>query len=172
MRHLTLIRHAKSSHDSLTLPDRLRPLNARGLRDAPLVGRHLKLAHGFRPDLMVSSPANRAITTARAIAGEIGYDPDRIRLEERIYEAPVEFLLAVVQGLPDSAAHACLTGHNPGTELFTQLLCGSRAVSGVVTCAVIMLELNIAKWSQATSGGAKLQHFLTPALLGLTKELD
>lgn len=172
MRQLTLIRHAKSSHDSPALSDRLRPLNPRGLRDAPLVGRHLKEAHGFQPDLMVSSPANRAITTARAIAGEIGYDPESIRLEERIYEAPVESLLAVVRSLPDSAAHVCLTGHNPGTEHFTQWLCGTRAVSGVVTCAVIMLELDITSWSQATSGCATLKHYLTPALLGLTKELD
>ena len=62
------------------LPDRLRPLNARGERDAPLVGRHLQEAHGFSPGLMVSSPAVRAITTARAIAQETGYAVADIRL--------------------------------------------------------------------------------------------
>lgn len=58
MRQLTLIRHAKSSHDHPGLPDKLRPLNDRGLHDAPLVGQHLKAALQFRPHLMVSSPAS------------------------------------------------------------------------------------------------------------------
>jgi phosphohistidine phosphatase len=172
MRRLTLIRHAKSSHGDPSLPDRLRPLHPRGQRDAPLMGRHLQEMHQFRPGLLISSPAIRTLTTARAIAAEMENAPAPIQVEERIYEAPVSALLAVVQSLPDTAAHVCLTGHNPGTENFTNWLCGQRAVTDVVTCAVIMLELNIAAWAETGPGCARLRHYITPALLGLTKELD
>ena len=88
MKRLTLIRHAKSSHDSPLMRDFDRPLNARGIRDATLLGRHLDETHDFLPDLVISSPATRAITTARMLAKETAISEWGIRQDERIYEAP------------------------------------------------------------------------------------
>ncbi len=74
MKQLTLIRHAKSSWSDLSRGDFDRPLNARGLRDAPRMGAHLKEA-GLAPvDRIVSSPALRARTTAECIAEALGVD--------------------------------------------------------------------------------------------------
>lgn len=77
MKRLTLVRHAKSSWKDPSLDDFDRPLNQRGERDAPVMGRRLK-ARGARPSLILTSPAKRAKRTARLIAEAIGY--------------PVEFL--------------------------------------------------------------------------------
>ena len=166
MKFLTLIRHAKSSRDNPALPDHLRPLNPRGLRDAPAMGRYLHETFQFAPDTIVSSPAVRTVLTARLIAEAIGFPESKIRQDERIYEAPVRSLLGVVREQEDRHHRVCLVGHNPGTEEFTNWLCGHRAVEGVVTTAVIMLELDIPSWSRADAGKAALRTYQYPALIG------
>ena len=170
MKVLTLIRHAKSSRDHPGLSDQVRPLNPRGLRDAPAMGRHLDAVFRFAPDVIVSSPAARAITTARLITEAIGYHEWQITRDERIYEAPIRSLLEVLQDQNDDHRHVCLVGHNPGMEQFTNWLCGDRVVTDVVTCAVIMLELDITSWQKADAGKARLREYLYPALIGLGKE--
>lgn len=167
MKFLTLIRHAKSSRDNPREPDQLRPLNPRGLRDAPAMGKYLDTTFRFAPDIIVSSPATRAITTARLIADAIGCSEWQIKQDERIYEAPVSALLEVVREQQDEHSHVCLTGHNPGIEHLANWLCATRVVEDVVTCAVIMLELDIASWEMADAGKAKLREYLYPALIGL-----
>lgn len=169
MKYLTLIRHAKSSRDNPRLPDELRPLDARGLRDAPAMGRYLAETFRFLPDRMVSSPATRAITTARMVAEAIGYHEWEIHQDSRIYEAPVSALAEVIHDQDDAHTHLCMVGHNPGFENLTNWLCGTRVVEEVVTCAVIMLELDIASWSRADMGRARLKEYLYPPLIGLKR---
>jgi phosphohistidine phosphatase len=170
MKFLTLIRHAKSSRDNPRQPDHLRPLNPRGNRDAPAMGKYLDATFRFAPDTIVSSPATRAIATARLIAEGIGYSEWQIKQDERIYEAPVSSLLEVIREQHDDHSHVCLVGHNPGLENLTNWLCGTRAVEDVVTCAVIMLELDIESWEKTDAGKAKLREYIYPALIGLGKE--
>ena len=74
MKILTIVRHAKSSWNDNSLSDRKRPLNKRGERDAPIMGKRIS-DHGIRPSLIVASPATRAWTTAKIIARELTY-PD------------------------------------------------------------------------------------------------
>lgn len=171
MKFLTLIRHAKSSHDH-PVSDELRPLNARGLQNAPAMGKYLDATFRFAPDMIVSSPATRAIHTARLIAEGIGFNEWQIREDRRIYEAPVPSLLAVIRDQPDEFPHVCLVGHNPGMENLTNFLCGSTVVRDVVTCAVIMLELDLQSWREAGEGKARLREYLYPALVGLGHEGD
>ena len=87
MRHrLTLLRHAKSSWEDDRLDDSDRPLNERGERDAPLMGRRLR-ARGARPTLILTSPAVRARRTAQIVAREIGYPAEFLQREEELYLA-------------------------------------------------------------------------------------
>jgi phosphohistidine phosphatase len=146
MKRLTLIRHAKSTHDSPLLTDFHRPLSARGLHDAPLIGQHLKTAHAFAPDRLITSPALRAATTASIIAHAAGLDPALLTEEPRIYEAPLRALVEVVRAIPDNIRHAALFGHNPGLELLCNWLCGTRAIDSLRTGGVIMLQLEIGSW--------------------------
>lgn len=170
MKFLTLIRHAKSSRDNPPQADQFRLLSPRGQRDAPAMGKYLDTTFRFAPDIIVSSPATRAITTARLMAGALGYSEWQIRQDERIYEAPVRSLLEVMRAQEDAHTHVCLVGHNPGMENLTNWLCATRVVEDVVTCAVIMLELDIASWGKADTGTAKLREYIYPALIGLGKD--
>ena len=86
MKKLYLARHAKSSWKNPDLDDYDRPLNKRGIRDAPFIGKKLK-EKNILPDLIISSPAIRAITTAKELAAQMGYPEENIILDENIYEA-------------------------------------------------------------------------------------
>src|SRR5210317_2497081 len=95
MKTLTLVRHAKSSWKDSSLADRDRPLNKRGKRDAPEMGRRI-VAAGIRPSLIVSSPAVRAWTTAKVIASEIGYPREFLQRDSALYLASVNGILDVI----------------------------------------------------------------------------
>lgn len=170
MKRLTLIRHAKSSHNLPLVQDFHRPLNARGLRDAPLIGKHLKKAHHFAPDCLITSPAERARTTASIIAGEIGFPAAELQEEPRIYEAPLRDLSAVVRHLPDTIQHAVLVGHNPGLELLANWLCGLQTITRLRTGGVVMMGLAIGSWSEADPGCGSLLTYFYPAQIGGGKE--
>jgi len=112
MKQLTLIRHAKSSWSDPSLGDFDRPLNARGLEDAPRMGAYLK-ANGCPPvDQIVSSPALRARTTAKLIAEKLGMTNELIVLEPCIYEATLHRLFKLIGALDDAHPHVMLFGHN------------------------------------------------------------
>src|SRR5688500_4533393 len=113
LKTLVLVRHAKSSWKDASLPDRDRPLNRRGKRDAPEMGRRLAQLVGT-PDLIVSSPAARALATARVFAEAVDYPVDGIREEERIYEAAPTEILDVIRDIDDDVDGVPLFGHNPG----------------------------------------------------------
>jgi phosphohistidine phosphatase len=165
MKLLTLIRHAKSSHDSPTTMDFHRPLAPRGQADAPRMGKHLDGAMRFSPDKIISSPAARAISTARLIAKEIGYDSLRIEQAEDIYEAPTTMIAMVIKEVDDGIGHLCIVGHNPGLELLSNWLAGERVIDALVTTGVVMMELDISGWSRLRPGCGKLLHYLTPKSL-------
>ena len=162
MKHLTLIRHAKSSHDDASLRDFYRTLNERGCEDAPRMGRHLAEVCGWSPDLIVCSTAVRTLRTAKLLLEGMG-DPERyLQQEGRIYEASVSELLELVQETSDSVEHVSFIGHNPGMENLTNWLVGERAIQGFVTCAVAMLELQIPDWQGLKPGCGKLLKYLEP----------
>ena len=145
MKELILVRHAKSSWKDAALNDRDRPLNERGKRDAPEMGSRLA-QRGYRPDRIVSSPAVRALETARTIAGKLGYAHGSIAVEERLYGAGVADLLHVIRGVDESAATLMLFGHNPGlTELANHL--GPRPIPNLPTCGVLHLGFDTDAWS-------------------------
>jgi len=101
MRTLYLMRHAKSSWDYPELSDHDRPLNARGRRDAPLMGRQL-LSRDVSLDLILSSTAARALTTATPVARELNFDPEKLQTDPEIYCADQYGLLRIFNQVPRS----------------------------------------------------------------------
>lgn len=160
MKHLTLIRHAKSSWKPLGGGDAARPLNKRGKRDAKDMGRRLAAAE-YMPDAILSSPAKRARGTARRLAKAIGYGKSRIEYDESIYHASVERLFHVVASLDDSLDHVAMVGHNPGFSELSNLLSQGR-VGELPTCAVVRLQLSVASWQDVRSGCGTLLDFDYP----------
>jgi phosphohistidine phosphatase len=143
MKTLILVRHAKSGRDDPGLPDRDRTLNERGREDAPKMGRRLA-GRKVKPDLVISSPAVRALSTAQAIAREIGYEEGRIAVDDRLYASSPDTLLAVVRGQDPKLDCVMLFGHNPEFSALAQELSG--AIEDMPTCAVAELRFDTSSW--------------------------
>ena len=144
MKTLFLVRHAKSSRDDPSLPDRDRPLDDRGRQDAPKMGRRLA-KRDVKPDLLLSSPALRALTTAQLIAEEIGYKRKNIVVDDRLYASSAGDLLAVIRALDKKLNRVMLFGHNPEfTDLAHRL---SSEIIDMPTCAVAEFDFDTKAWS-------------------------
>jgi phosphohistidine phosphatase len=159
-RRLTLLRHAKSSWDDATLDDFDRPLNARGQRDAPVMGRRL-LARGARPTLILTSPAVRARKTAQIVARELGYPREFLQREPDLYLATPDTILDVVARQDDSFRDILVVGHNPGlTELANRLMDGS--LDNLPTCGVMVFGFDLPGWEALPGQTGELLWFDYP----------
>jgi len=152
MKTLLLIRHAKSSRDDIALPDIGRPLDDRGKRDAPKMGERLA-KRDVKPDLILSSPARRALTTAQIIARKLDYKLKDIVVDVRLYAAAVDDLLDVIYSFEDKLERVALFGHNP--EVTALAHCLSSEITHMPTCAVAEFTFNARTWS--TIGKATLE---------------
>ena len=149
-KELILVRHAKSSWENPSLADHDRPLNKRGERNAPEMGKRLE-AHGVRPDAIFTSTAVRAATTAEFIAESIEFPQDEIVRELGLYHADVGEWLAWMTGLDDAWNTVMAFGHNPG---ITELVAGvwGLPVQNVPTCGVVSLRFEVPEWKNAATG--------------------
>jgi phosphohistidine phosphatase len=155
-RRLVLLRHAKSAWPD-GVPDRRRPLNARGRRDATAVGQWLR-ANLDRLDMVACSPAQRARETWALVAAELA-DPPQATFDDDIYGAPPDVLVDVVGDLPDNATTALLVGHNPGIQEVVELLSGEEAE--MKTAAVAVLTWT-GCWSDVAAHAASLRDHVAP----------
>ena len=154
MKKLYIIRHAKSSWDSPELSDFERPLNKRGIRDVPDMGQRL-YELGIKPDLIISSPANRAITTARGIAKAINFPTSLIQQEIDLYHASTSTIKEVISQVDQSVNQLMIFGHNPGfTDLISRV--SEFNLYNLPTCAVCGISFSFDNWSRIlTSRGEK-----------------
>ena len=160
MKTLCLIRHAKSSWNDEYVEDFERLLNQRGLNDAPEMGKRL-MQFGFRPDLIMSSPAFRAMSTARRISRELAYEPGEIVAETCIYDASLSRLIDLVHELPDAHHKIALVGHNPGMHKLAHHFTGQAPVE-FPTCAVFLMTFNIISWGEASALSGTLTFYDFP----------
>jgi phosphohistidine phosphatase len=151
-----IVRHAKSAWPD-GVPDQERPLNARGRRDAPVAGRWIRERIGHL-DAVVCSPATRARQTWRLIAADLDGPPAAV-VDDRVYAASVDTLLAVVRGLPDDVSSALLVGHNPGVAELVAALTGEELE--MKTSAVAVVECG-GSWADIASGRAIVVDHATP----------
>jgi len=144
MTTLVLGRHAKSDWGDPGLSDHDRPLNDRGLRDAPELAQRLA-ATGFRPDRLLTSTAVRARTTAGFFADALGVEPEPT---EDLYGASAHTLLAtaVAAGVP----HVMLVAHDPGMTTLAESL-SNGGIGAMPTCAVATFRWSTADWDVASS---------------------
>jgi phosphohistidine phosphatase len=127
MRHLYLLRHAKSSWDDPTLADHDRPLAPRGHKATGLLAAHLRKKK-IAPALVLCSPARRTVETFLDIEPALGEDVS-VQAERELYGASAQALLERLQRVPDSVPSAMLIGHNPAIQdLATSLAQGSKRV--------------------------------------------
>ncbi|WP_448006384.1 SixA phosphatase family protein [Agromyces bauzanensis] len=159
MKTLVLVRHAKSSWDHPGLADHERPLNDRGRRDAPRMGRRLA-SFGLEPDLILSSTAVRALTTAELIVESLGLDADRIVADERLYATSVDGLLGVIGELDPSVGTAFVVGHNP--EMTSLVHRFTDEIGQLPTCAAAEFRFEADAWDELDEGLVRGVRFATP----------
>jgi phosphohistidine phosphatase len=147
MKSLLLIRHAKSSWDSATLHDFERPLNERGLRDAPMMAGRL-IQRKITIDGWVSSTSKRAITTAGLFAQAWGQKEKNIIGLEKLYHAAPDTWAQVIAELPEHWNTVAIVGHNPGITTFANEL-GIARIDNMPTCGILGLHINCTHWHKA-----------------------
>jgi len=141
---LFLVRHAKSSRNEPALQDKDRPLNNRGKRDAPKMGKRLAKRE-VMPDLILSSPAKRALKTAQLIAKKLDYKLQDIVVDERVYATGADELLHLIRKLGAKPKSVMLVGHNPElTELAHHL---SSKITHLPTCAIAEFTIEAKSWT-------------------------
>jgi len=147
-KELFLVRHAKSSWDDSTISDHDRPLNERGYRNTPEMGRRLS-DRGVSPDVLISSTALRACTTAEIMAGSINFPKDQIVFDRTLYHASATELQEYIGGLDDSHFSVMLFGHNPGMTSLVSHLYG-LALDNLPTGGVVYLKFSAESWADAS----------------------
>lgn len=158
-KRLTLLRHAKAQPVDDPAADRQRPLNERGERDAPLMGQRLRDS-GARPSLVLTSPAMRALQTARLVARELVYPQEFLQREADLYLASPATILEVLARQDDAFNDVLLCGHNPGlTDLANRLT--AAGIDNVPTCGLVVIEAPIRRWRDL-GPGARLVLFDCP----------
>ena len=155
MTTLILVRHAKSDWGSPTLDDHDRPLNARGLRDAPVLAARLAET-GVKPDAVLSSTAVRARTTAGFFAAALGLEPE---LDEELYGAPASTLLRAAAARGVDAV--MIVAHDPGMTVLAERLSGG-GIGHMPTCAVATFRWDTPDWDVATATDPDAWEFDSP----------
>ncbi len=153
MKTLYIIRHAKSSWDSSAKSDFDRPLNKRGLRDAPMMGRVLK-QKSIKPDFIISSTAKRAKKTALIIAEQIGYKESDIIFDGDLYLASANEILEIIQNVSDKVDSLFVIAHNPGMTDFINHF-SDTFIDNLPTAGIFSMEFDMDDWKDIKSNSAK-----------------
>ena len=160
MKTLILVRHAKSSWDSIGLDDIERPLNDRGKKDAPAMAARLK-EKKVEADIFISSPAKRAYRTAKYFAEEYGVSKKEILVIDKLYGASVTAFLEVVTNIKDDDKTAVIFSHNPGITEFANTLCNVH-LDNIPTTGIFALQANTDTWKDFTKAEKSFLFFDYP----------
>lgn len=170
MRTLIFLRHAKSSWALPGIDDFDRPLNERGNNAAPQLANWLA-SEGFKPDVIVTSPAKRPLETLAHIEPIIGQEATTV-IDHSLYLASSDRLFECAADIDDTFKTAMLLAHNPGLHdaALSVLTAASKRESGEMrsrfpTCACAVVSLPINRWSEITAGIGELNAYMTPRRL-------
>jgi phosphohistidine phosphatase len=164
---LSLLRHAKSSWGSPTLPDQDRPLATRGVTDAPLMGKAMA-KHGIDPELVLCSSARRTRDTLALILPELKTEP-KVVYEDALYHPSPEAMLEMLRAIQPGTTHVMLVGHNPELQAFALDLVGSgpkhlrdRLREKYPTGGLAVITFASGLWKSVTVNSGSLNLFLSP----------
>ncbi len=164
---LALLRHAKSSWSDPVTFDRERPLAARGLADAPLMGKAMA-ERGIDPELVLCSSARRTRDTLDLVLPELRVEP-KVVYEDALYHASAEEMLGMLHALQPGASRVLLVGHNPEIHSFALDLVGSgpknyrdRLRAKYPTAGLAVINFDGGLWKSITVNSGTLSLFLTP----------
>ncbi len=161
-RRIVLIRHAKSSWANPLQSDYDRPLNDRGLHDAPDMGKRLRKKE-IIPDLIIASTAKRAAQTARLIATAVDYDIKKVEWLDKLYHCISSVFVEVINTLDDAVKTVFIVAHNPGvSEFAAESFAKGIQIDHMPTCGVAGIELEAEHWYEYNSVERKVFLFDYP----------
>jgi phosphohistidine phosphatase len=165
-----LLRHAKSDWSRPGLPDRERPLNARGREAAPAMAAHM-FSHELVPQRALVSPAVRTRETWKLMTPFFPRKPETI-FEGRLYESSAHVILSVIKETPDSIKSLLVVGHNPGLQTLALALTGAgdqeardNIAAKFPTAALAVIDFIVGPWNVLRPGTGRLDRFVTPRVL-------
>lgn len=153
MKTLYIVRHAKSGWESGIMNDFDRTLSDRGLRTAPVMAKVLK-EKKIQPDLMISSPAVRALTTAKLFSVILGYPENRIEEKMELYDAHAGTIFETIRQIPEECRAVMIFGHNPSLLEFASLF-GGKKIDSLAPCGVIRIDIEESSWKECTCQSGK-----------------
>ena len=159
MKELHLIRHAKSESSAEYAQDIERPLCDKGRRDAQLIASRL-VDSGIRIDLLCTSPAVRARTTA-AVMTDVLAQSYEIRVEEVLYSEGEAAIHEFIKTVDDRITSLAIVSHNPDMTRLANLL-GDKRIESMPTCSVISIEFDTVSWSKIEIGSGRNTRFEYP----------
>ncbi len=163
MKTLYLLRHARALEKANDQKDIDRELNSIGLQNSTRMGINFsKKKETF--DIIITSPALRAKTTASLIAEQIAYNPNKIHINDEVYEASVRSLLKVVNQLKDDWGSVLIVGHNPSFTYLAEYLTREE-IGDITTCGVVRIEFKVNSWEEVSEGIGNLISYEYPDLL-------
>jgi len=172
MRQLLLLRHAKSSWDGTSIPDRDRPLNARGRRAAAVMRRAMRDL-GLAPDVVLVSTARRTMDTLEAL--EPWDDAPLVEPMDSLYLADPAQMIAALHDVAETVRSVLLIGHNPGLHDLAISLAGplamgrggenERALAAGFPTGALAEYVVAGSWRDLREGSGRLVRFLTPRML-------
>jgi phosphohistidine phosphatase len=146
VKDVCFVRHAKSAWDHPGMKDFDRPLEARGLKDAPLMAAKMHKL-GLVPDLIITSGANRAKSTAEFFMKEFKLPKEKFLIRNELYEASAEQVYDVLRSVPDDVRFVYLFGHNPTFTWVANSISGVN-IDNVPTCGIVHAQCNLSKWKK------------------------
>jgi phosphohistidine phosphatase len=158
MKTVYLVRHAKSSWEHPDLRDIERPLNERGLRDAPFMAKLLK-SKGVKPDALISSPAVRALTTATIFKNEFELDGKDLLIRDDLYEVHPQQVTKLISLLPEDFNTVMLFGHNPCFTMVANRFT-KNYIANIPTCGIVQMDADVQHWMDFSEKTATVKaHF-------------
>ena len=165
MKTLYLVRHAKSALNDLTIEDYERPLLPKGIKRAQKVAKHL-LNEGVKPHLIVSSHAVRAVETAKIFADILGYDPDKMLIDENLYFSGETAMENILYGLDSKIEQVMLVGHNPDMTRFANVfLPDDQKIDYLPTSGVVCVAFQTEKWREIMPAKRNIPFVIIPKTL-------
>lgn len=162
MKRLIIVRHAKTESGGYDR-DFDRALTTRGITDATQIAETLA-ERQIIPQYIISSPARRAISTARIFADQYGYAFERIQQEKRLYfDYTTTDFLELVHQIDDVHEVAMVCGHNPFIYFVAESL-SSNFRGDMPTCSTVVIDFNVEQWSQIEARTGKLVQQFVPSM--------
>lgn len=161
MKEIVLIRHAKSDWGSENLQDIDRPINERGYRDAYFMSEWY-LKQKKKPDLIISSSATRALSTAMIFARTINFDVKLMKITEQIYECHASDLISLIKAQDNEIDRLMIFCHNPCITDVCNSLTDDVFIDNVPTCGIVQLNFEIKKWIDLEVKKASVGFFQFP----------